>query len=255
MADADGFDGGDVGHGDGLAAAGVVGDGQHDQRNFGGALGGDQGLQRGDIHVAFEIEAGLRVAGFGQGEIHGARAGEFHVGAGGVEVGIRGDDVAGLAHDGEEDAFGGASLVGGDHVTEAGELVSDALQAEEAFAAGVAFVAAHDGGPLRIGHGAGAGVGEQIDQNISGVDEEEIVAGLGEKALAFRGSGVMQRFHALNAEGFNDGTHEAIIAVGERESSLLVDGDLDAIALNAIGRDVEFGGAGVIERWQLSSTT
>ena len=46
VARADGLDGLDVRHGDRLSAAGVVGDGQHDERDLGGALGGDQGFQR-----------------------------------------------------------------------------------------------------------------------------------------------------------------------------------------------------------------
>src|ERR1019366_5385276 len=61
-----------------------------------------------------------------------------------------------------KDTLGGAALVGGDHVAETGQVVCHALEAEEAFAAGVGFVAAHHGGPLFGGHGAGAGIGEQV---------------------------------------------------------------------------------------------
>ena len=127
---------------------------------------------------------------------------------------VLGGHVAGLAHHGEEDALGGASLVGGHHVAEAGEGVGNAFEAKEALAPRIAFVAAHDGGPLFAGHGGGAGIGEQVDEDVAGVDEEEIVAGGGEMALAFRRGGVVQRFHALDAEGLDDGAHEAIIAVG-----------------------------------------
>ncbi len=63
-----------------------------------GALGGDQRFERRHVHVALEIQARLRVGGLGDGQIHGPRAGEFDVGAGGVEVRVGGDDVAGLAH-------------------------------------------------------------------------------------------------------------------------------------------------------------
>ena len=139
---------------------------------------GDQRFERGHVHVALEIQARLRVGGFGDGQIHGARAGEFDVGAGGIEMGVGGDHVARLAHHGEQDALGGAPLVGGNHVAEAGERVGHALQAEEALAAGVGFVAAHHGGPLFGGHGAGAGIGQQVDQDVAGVDEEQVVAGL-----------------------------------------------------------------------------
>ena len=147
MARADALDGFDVGHGDGLAAAGVVGDGQHDQRDVAGAFAGDERFERLHVHVALEIEAGLRVGGLRDGQIDGARAGEFDVGAGGIEVRVGGHHVAGPAHHGEQDALGGAALVRGDHVAEAGELVGHALQAEEALAAGVGFVAAHERRP------------------------------------------------------------------------------------------------------------
>ena len=59
-------------------------------------------------------------------------------------MGVVGNHVPRLAHHGEEDALGGAALVRGDHVAEAGKLVGDAFEAEEALAAGVGFVAAHD---------------------------------------------------------------------------------------------------------------
>ena len=201
VAGTDGFDGLDVGHRDGLAAAGVVGDGEHDQRDVRGAFARDQCFQRGDVHVALEIQAGLGIGGLGQREVHGARAGELDVGARGIEVRVGGDDVAGLAHHGEEDAFGGASLVRGDHVAEAGELVHHAFQAEETLAAGVGFVAAHDGRPLLGGHGAGAGIGEQVDQDVAGFDEEEVVAGVGEIAFALFGRGVAQGSTLLMRKG------------------------------------------------------
>lgn len=61
---ADGAGGLDVGHAHGLAAAGVVGDGQHHDGHTVAADLGDEGLQRGDIHVPFEGVAVLRVGGF-----------------------------------------------------------------------------------------------------------------------------------------------------------------------------------------------
>ena len=148
-------------------------------------------------------------AASGMRKIDGPRAGEFDVGAGGIEVRVGRDHVAGLAHHGEQDALGGAALVRGNHVAEAGELVGHALEAEEALAAGVGFVAAHHGGPLLGGHGAGAGIGEQVDQDVAGFDEEEVVAGLLQVALALLGRGVAQRLHALDAEWLDDGLHRS----------------------------------------------
>ncbi len=165
------------------------------------------GFKRGDVHIALEVQPRLGVGGFGEGKIHGARSGEFDVGAGGIEVSVGGDDVAGLAHDGEQNALGGPALMGGNHVAQAGEFVGDALEAKETLAARVGFIAAHERGPLFGGHGAGAGIGEKVDQNVVGFDEEEVVPGLLEIALALLGGGVMERFHALDPERFNDRSH------------------------------------------------
>ena len=164
-----------IGHGNRLAAAGVVGDGEHDERDIFAADAGDQRLKRGDIHVAFEGQDGLGAAGFGIDEIDGLGARELDIGASGIEVGVVGDDVALLAHDVEEQALGGAALVRRKHVRVAGNVLDRALEAIEAGAAGVALIAFHDAGPLMCGHGAGAGVGEQIDEHVVGVEQEKVV--------------------------------------------------------------------------------
>ena len=125
---------------------------------------------------------------FGDDEIDGLGADEFDVGAGGVEVRVVGDDVALLAGHAEEDALGGAALVRGDDVLVAEDVLDGIFEAVEAAAAGVALVAFHDGGPLVGGHGAGAGVGEQIDEHIVGREQEEVVVrGCRAAARAARG--------------------------------------------------------------------
>ena len=172
-------------------------------------FGVDQPLQRRDIHVALEIEARLRVGGFGDGQVHGARAGEFDIGAGGIEVRVAGDDVAGLAQHGEEDALRRAALVRGDHVAEAGEFIDHVLQAEETLAAGVGFVTAHHRRPLLRGHGAGAGIGQQVDQDVTRWNQEKVIAGFPQVLLAFVARGVPQRLYALDAERLDDGLHRA----------------------------------------------
>ena len=178
---------------------------------FSRALGLDQPFERRDVHVAFERNARLRVGGFGQRQIDGARAGELDVGARGVEVRVAGHDVAGPAHHGEQNALRRAALVRGDHVREAGELVDHFFEPEKTFAARVRFVAAHHGRPLRGGHRAGAGIGQQVDQNIGRAQLEKIVAGLFEKLLALLRRGVAQRLDAADAERLDDGFHPTTI--------------------------------------------
>src|ERR1017187_5788785 len=94
-------------------------------------------LQRLHVHVALEIEANLRVGGLGNRQVHGPRAGEFDIGARGIEMRIVGHHVSGPAHHREQDALGRAALVRRDHVPEPGQLVDHALHAEETLAARV----------------------------------------------------------------------------------------------------------------------
>jgi hypothetical protein len=141
--------------------------------------------------LPFEGQEWFRAGALQGHEIDGLCADKLDVGAGGVEVGVVGDDVALFAHDVEEDALGGAALVGGDDVGVAEDVLDGLLEAVEALAAGVAFVAFHDRGPLVRGHGAGAGVGEQIDEHVVGVEQEEVVM-RGAQQVASRWARVVQ---------------------------------------------------------------
>jgi hypothetical protein len=60
-------------------------------------------------------------------------------------------------------------------VTVAEDFLNGRLKAIEAAAAGIAFVAFHDGGPLMRGHGSGAGIGEQVDEDIVCGEKEQVV--------------------------------------------------------------------------------
>ena len=179
----------DVGERNGLAAAGVIGDGDHDQGDVSRAFGFDQALQRRDIHVAFEGNLKLRVASRGQRQVDGFCAAKLDVGTRSVEVGVVGDDVSGFAEDSKENPLGGAALMGGDDIAEAHEIVNGGFETVETFATGVGFVAAHHGGPLLGRHGAGAGVGEKVDENVDGAELEEVVAGIFEQLLTLFGGG------------------------------------------------------------------
>jgi hypothetical protein len=55
------------------------------------------------------------------------------------------------------------------------------------------------------GHGAGAGVGEQVDEHIVGVEQEQIVMRGAEQGFALSAGGPADGFNALDAEGLDDG--------------------------------------------------
>src|SRR5262249_3993136 len=65
----------------------------------------------------------------------------------------------------------------------------------------------HHAGPLLGGHGAGAGISQQIDQDVFCGQEEKIVVGGAQKFLALTARGPANRLNALDAERFNDGAH------------------------------------------------
>src|SRR5258708_15063739 len=97
---------------------------------------------------------------------------------------VAGDGMAGLAQDGKQDSLGSSALMSGNNVAESGEGADGVLEPVPALAAGVGFVAAHHSRPLFGGHRAGAGVREEVDQDIAGADLEEVVAGGLQKLLA-----------------------------------------------------------------------
>jgi hypothetical protein len=89
-------------------------------------------------------------------------------------VGVVGNDVATFADRAKQDAFGGASLVSWDHVFEPGNLPHRALKLVERAAAGIALVSLQHAAPLSGAHRAGAGVGQQVDEHIVGMQHKQI---------------------------------------------------------------------------------
>ena len=118
-------------------------------------------------------------------QVNGFGAHEFDIGAGGVEMRVVGNDIALFAGDAEQNSLRGASLMRGNHVAIAEDVLNRIAEAIKALAAGVTFVAFHDSRPLMRGHGAGAGIGEQVDQHIISWKQEQIVMCGSQKLLAF----------------------------------------------------------------------
>ena len=129
------------------------------------------------------------MATFFNNEIDRFRAGEFHVGARRVEVRVVGNDVSPFAGDAEQDALGGASLMRRDHVLVAEDFLDGFFEVIETFAPGVTLVALHDAGPLMSGHCAGARVGKQVDQDVLGGKQKEVVERGLEQLLALPAGG------------------------------------------------------------------
>ena len=137
-------------------------------------------------------------------EVQRFGAGGLDVRAGRVEVRVRRNDLAGPGNDTEQDLLRRATLVGWDDVLERKEVLDALQEAVPGRRAGVRLVASLDPGPLLGGHGARAGIGEQVDQHIGGVQVEEVVPGRLQALLTLIDRRHPDRLDALDPERLDD---------------------------------------------------
>ena len=135
-------------------------------------------------------------------------------GAGGVKGHVRqnilGLGMVGIIHAGQK-LLGRASLMGGDDVREAKNILNGRFIMIEAAIAHIGLVADHQGGPLAVAHGGGAGVGEAVNINIIGFHFEEVVANVLKDLTAVFRCGLLEHFNGFDAEGLGilAGTHDS----------------------------------------------
>jgi hypothetical protein len=145
------------------------------------------------------------VAALGDHQVDGFGAGVFDVGAGRVEVGVRRDDLAGPGQRLEEDPLGGAPLVRGDDVRVGEQFLDRVTEDEVGRRAGVGLVAVLDRGPLVAAHRPGPRVGQQVDEDVIGMQLEQVVCRLPHLPSAIVGGGHPQWLHRVDAEGLEHG--------------------------------------------------
>ena len=145
-----------------------------------------------------------RLAALGDHQIHRLGADKLHVRARRVEVRVVGDDIAFLAHHAEQNALRRAALVGRDDVLVAENILHRRAELLEAAAAGITLIAFHHRRPLVRGHRAGAGIGEQVDEDIVRGQEKKVVVRGAQQLLALRARRPVNGFDALDAERFDD---------------------------------------------------
>jgi len=136
-----------------LAAGHVHRGGDADVGDLLGAVLLNDSLELLQVDVAFERMEAVRVVGLVDDDVNEGSSGELLVQARGSEVHVAGNDVAGLDENFGDEVLGAASLVRGHDVLVPVILLDNALEAVEALAAGVGFVANHHGGPLAVAHG------------------------------------------------------------------------------------------------------
>ena len=137
------------------------------------------------------------------------------MGLGGVEV-VVGDKhrrlaLAALDQLGEEDLLRPAPLVGGHHMLIAKNLAHRALQLDEVAAARIGLIPHHDAGPLTVGHGTGAAVGQQIDIDILGQQQEGVPASSLEGGAALGASGLFDGLDHLDTKRLGYTTHKRLL--------------------------------------------
>ena len=194
----------DVLHRDGLAAHGVVGHGEDHEGHIALVLL-QHLLQLLEAHITLEGHLELRVVGLGDGHVDGEGLAALDVALGGVEVGIAGHHHAGLDQVGEQHVLGRAALVRRDDVLEARDVGDGVLHVVERAGAAVALVAHHHGAPLAVAHGAGAGVGEEVDVDVVGFEHEDVLVGFFEPFLTLFAGGFADGFDHLDFPSFCKG--------------------------------------------------
>src|ERR1019366_10155376 len=109
--------------------------------------------------------------------------------------------VPGLDDDLRENVLGAAPLVRGDQLRIAVDVADGLLEVVEVSRAGIRLVAHHHPGPLAIAHRARARIGEQVDVDVLGLDEERVETGLADVTLALRACGHVNRLDDLDLPG------------------------------------------------------
>ena len=170
--------GADVGQAHRLAAARVVGHGQHRHRHRFPAVGGQKAVQAVEVDVALERVQHVGVTPLTDHQVHRLSTVHLDVCPGGVEVVVRRDLLARRDEGAEEQVLGHAALVRGDDEGKAGEVLHHAAKMVKVTSPGVGLVTQHQAGPLVIGHGRGAGVGQEVDEDVLRRNGEDVVAGL-----------------------------------------------------------------------------
>ena len=152
------------------------------------------------------LQAGL--SAFGNYQIDRIGAHKLDVRTGRIEMRIVRDNIALLAGHGEKNALGGAALMGGNDVAVAEDILDGVAEVVEAASARIALIAFHDPGPLARGHGARAGVGEQVDEHVVRRQEKQVVVGGAQQLLALRAGSPGNGLDALDPKRLDDGLGE-----------------------------------------------
>ena len=169
-------DSADVGHGDGLTAIVVAGDGNDDNRDRICAVLIQDLLDLAQVNVALEVLGGAGGVQTGVNHaVHRDRAQDLSVAVERVEMHIADSIFTGLCIILSHDKVGAAALMRRLHIGHAEYFLGGCFQLVEALCTGVALIAEHHSGPLLRAHRRSAGVGQAVHIHFLSLQPEGIV--------------------------------------------------------------------------------
>ena len=112
---------------------------------------------------------------------------------------VAGHDIPRLQNGGEQNVFRCTPLVCREDVAETEDVGGGVEEPLEASAAGVRLVPPHHRRPLLLAHGAGTGIGQQVNIHILCLKLEQVVACFADPLLSFTSGEACNRFDDLNA--------------------------------------------------------
>ena len=155
-------------------------------------------VELADVDVTLERVLGLRVVRFVDDDVDKRAASEFLVQPGRREIHVARHVIAIADQQLAQDVLGPAALVCRYRVLVGVVLLDRVAQMVEIGAAGVRLVAAHEAGPLAIAHRTDAGVGQQVDIDVFGAQQERVVAGLADGRVALLLRRHLEEFNGLD---------------------------------------------------------
>jgi hypothetical protein len=195
--------GAQVGKADGLTARQIHRRGDAHVRDVFDTHRLDESIEARNVDVAFERVLGLGIMRRVDDDVLKRRAGELLVQTRGGEIHVARHAIARLDEQFRKDVLSAATLMRRDDVLEAVMRSHRFLEAVEVSRTGICLVAEHHPRPLAIGHGVGAGVGQEVDVDVFRLQQEGVEAGVGECAFAIASREHVDRLDNLDLPGFS----------------------------------------------------
>jgi hypothetical protein len=138
---------------------------------------------------------------------------QLDVGARRIEMRVRRHDLTWVDDGAEEDALGSTALMGRHDVGKSEHLPDGVAETREAARAGIGLIAPHERRPLILAHSTRAGVGQEIELDVSSRKLERVPSGRLERVLALRPRRSTDRLDHLDPEGLAWRTHPGVLSV------------------------------------------